>query len=111
MASHNLENMENPTQPHEQRNEQPESVSIDVEPTETGPLLVAKTFPDIKIYDSIEEFNQNLPNTVTLLKTPSGNSVYLIGTAHFSQESQRDVAGKDSNQISVRSKFHSMIFF
>lgn len=31
----------------------------------------------IKIYDSLEEFNNNLPDTVTLLNTPSGNTCYL----------------------------------
>lgn len=63
-----------------------QSVTIDVE----APLI--DTFQDIKIYESIEEFNANLPDTVTLLKTPSGNNVYLVGTAHFSEASQRDVA-------------------
>ncbi|XP_046386361.1 traB domain-containing protein isoform X2 [Ischnura elegans] len=33
-----------------------------------------------------------LPETVTLLTTPDGGSVYLVGTAHFSKESQEDVA-------------------
>jgi len=32
-----------------------------------------------------------LPKTCTLLKTPSGAKVYLIGTAHFSRESHEDV--------------------
>lgn len=64
-----------------------QSVTIDVEA-----LIVPDTFQDIKIYESIEEFNANLPDTVTLLKTPSGNNVYLVGTAHFSEASQRDVA-------------------
>lgn len=41
---------------------------------------------------SIEEFDKNLPETVTLIKTPNGSKVYLIGTAHFSEESQNDVS-------------------
>jgi pheromone shutdown protein TraB len=49
-------------------------------------------FPDIKIYDSIEEFNKNLPDTVTLLKMANNVTVYLVGTAHFSLESNKDVA-------------------
>ncbi|KAG5670592.1 hypothetical protein PVAND_000843 [Polypedilum vanderplanki] len=49
-------------------------------------------FRDIKIYDSIEEFNKNLPQTVTLLKMSNNVNVYLVGTAHFSVESNRDVA-------------------
>lgn len=37
-------------------------------------------------------FDDNLPVTVTLLRTPTGGKVYLVGTAHFSLESQDDVA-------------------
>lgn len=33
-----------------------------------------------------------LPNTVTRLTTKEGSEVYLVGTAHFSKESQDDVA-------------------
>ena len=33
-----------------------------------------------------------LPETVTKLDTPEGCKVYLVGTAHFSKESQDDVA-------------------
>lgn len=33
-----------------------------------------------------------LPDTVTKLETPEGCKVYLVGTAHFSKESQDDVA-------------------
>lgn len=60
--------------------------TIDIESTEEN------DFKDIKIYDSIEEFNRNLPDTVTLLKMANNVNVYLIGTAHFSVESQKDVA-------------------
>lgn len=66
--------------------------SVTIEIDAASSLLVTDEFQDITIYDSIEEFNQNLPETVTLLKTPNGNSVYLVGTAHFSEESQKDVA-------------------
>ncbi|KAB0798226.1 hypothetical protein PPYR_09219 [Photinus pyralis] len=39
-----------------------------------------------------EDFDNNLPETVTLLKHPeTGVKVYLVGTAHFSKESQDDV--------------------
>ncbi|CAL4093167.1 unnamed protein product, partial [Meganyctiphanes norvegica] len=34
----------------------------------------------------------SLPETVTRLDTQHGSSVYLVGTAHFSKESQEDVA-------------------
>ncbi|XP_067618292.1 traB domain-containing protein isoform X2 [Eurosta solidaginis] len=47
---------------------------------------------EIQIYETIEEFERNLPSTVTLLDTPFGSKVYLVGTAHFSEESQDDVS-------------------
>lgn len=47
---------------------------------------------EIKIYDSLEEFEKNLPSTVTVLDTPFGSKVYLVGTAHFSEDSQDDVS-------------------
>lgn len=41
---------------------------------------------------SDDDFDNNLPETVTLLKhEKTGAKVYLIGTAHFSKESQEDV--------------------
>lgn len=46
----------------------------------------------LKIYGSLEEFDRNLPDTVTLLTTPEGSKVYLVGTAHFSESSQNDVS-------------------
>lgn len=36
--------------------------------------------------------NPQLPETVTLLETTWGSKVYVVGTAHFSLESQEDVA-------------------
>lgn len=72
-----------------------QNVSIEIEPSKAGsstPLIIAETFPHLKIYESIEEFNKNLPDTVSILKGPNGSNVYLVGTAHFSEESQKDVA-------------------
>lgn len=40
----------------------------------------------------VREENPKLPETVTLLTTPEGSKVYLVGTAHFSLSSQEDVA-------------------
>lgn len=40
----------------------------------------------------IQDFDSNLPSTVTLLHGPNGSKLYLVGTAHFSQESQEDVS-------------------
>lgn len=51
-----------------------------------------ETKREIKIYDTLEEFERNLPSTVTMLDTPFGSKVYLVGTAHFSEESQDDVS-------------------
>lgn len=36
--------------------------------------------------------DKRLPETVTLLTTPEGGKLYLVGTAHFSVESQNDVS-------------------
>ncbi|XP_076236589.1 traB domain-containing protein isoform X2 [Calliopsis andreniformis] len=36
--------------------------------------------------------DQRLPETVTLLTTPDGGKLYLVGTAHFSVDSQNDVS-------------------
>ncbi|KOX78950.1 TraB domain-containing protein [Melipona quadrifasciata] len=41
-------------------------------------------------YDA--SIDERLPETVTLLTTPWGGKLYLVGTAHFSVESQNDVA-------------------
>uniref|UniRef100_A0A182NCP2 TraB n=1 Tax=Anopheles dirus TaxID=7168 RepID=A0A182NCP2_9DIPT len=46
----------------------------------------------IPLYASLDEFDRNLPETVTLLTKPDGTKVYLVGTAHFSESSQRDVS-------------------
>ncbi|XP_055679989.1 traB domain-containing protein [Lutzomyia longipalpis] len=51
-----------------------------------------KSSSEIQIYESLEEFDRNLPPTVRLLTTPHGNRVYLVGTAHYSEESQNDVS-------------------
>lgn len=53
---------------------------------------LSDSMADIKVYESVEEFERNLPPTVTVLKHPSGGKVYLVGTAHFSVQSQDDVS-------------------
>lgn len=62
------------------------------EPAATSNSDQPQTKREIIIYDTLEEFDQNLPSTVTLLNTPFGSKVYLVGTAHFSEESQDDVS-------------------
>lgn len=60
-------------------------------------ILQPMTKREIKIYDCLEEFEKNLPPTVTVLDTPFGSKVYLVGTAHFSEDSQDDVSFVSSN--------------
>lgn len=53
--------------------------------------------PDVGAYAVLAEGTASigevkLPHTCTLLATPTGARVYLIGTAHFSVESQNDVS-------------------
>ena len=40
----------------------------------------------------LRQENPELPSTCTILKTRYGSKVYLVGTNHFSKESQEDVA-------------------
>lgn len=63
------------------------SVVVDV-----NNLSQPQTKREIQIYETLEEFEKNLPPTVTVLDTPFGSKVYLVGTAHFSEESQDDVS-------------------
>lgn len=41
-------------------------------------------------YDA--RIDERLPETVTLLTTPDGGKLYLVGTAHFSLQSINDVS-------------------
>ncbi|XP_053692923.1 traB domain-containing protein [Sabethes cyaneus] len=73
--------------------------NVSLLPVDDDQLTVTTTEPiepkekdSIKIYDSQDEFDRNLPDTVTLLTTPEGSKVYLVGTAHFSESSQNDVS-------------------
>ncbi|XP_068201677.1 uncharacterized protein [Palaemon carinicauda] len=59
------------------------SIEAPVVPSE-APALAA---PINRVPASLE-----LPETVVRLDTPQGSSVFLVGTAHFSRESQDDVA-------------------
>lgn len=71
-----------------------EDVSLINEDRKSSSSLTYKTDEahSIKIYNTIEEFDANLPDTVTLLHSPIGSKVYLVGTAHFSEQSQDDVS-------------------
>lgn len=47
---------------------------------------------EVPIFNTMEEFEAHLPETVSVLEGPFGSRVYLIGTAHFSEESMNDVS-------------------
>lgn len=49
------------------------------------------------------DFEDNLPETVNVLQHANGAKVYLVGTAHFSKESQEDVSFV-SNSVIVKIK-------
>lgn len=62
----------------------------------------AMSSPEIQLDESLfrslnesssEERSENiqLPDTVTKLMTPYRSTVYIVGTAHFSESSQEDV--------------------
>ncbi|XP_020277934.1 traB domain-containing protein isoform X2 [Pseudomyrmex gracilis] len=48
--------------------------------------------PDKEKREYDPTIDERLPETVTLLTTPDGGKLYLVGTAHFSVESQNDVS-------------------
>lgn len=53
-------------------------------------LLSALGVPDLPLDKPSKR--KGLPHTVTVLDAPDGGKVYVVGTAHFSQESQEDVS-------------------
>lgn len=74
-------------------------------------MLQPVTKRDIKIYDSLEEFEKNLPPTVTVLDTPFGSKVYLVGTAHFSEDSQDDVSFVSSKLYRTIKEKSNLIYY
>lgn len=64
----------------------------DVEDNDSETELKEPPEPVITELSYDATIDKNLPDTVTLLTTPEGSKVYLVGTAHFSKESQEDVA-------------------
>lgn len=63
---------------------------IDDTTSEEKPSEPLKAQTPLRQYDPT--IDTKLPDTVSLLMTPDGGKVYLVGTAHFSMESQEDVA-------------------
>jgi len=47
----------------------------------------------------------DLPSTVTELDTEDGSKVYVVGTAHFSDSSKKDVVKVDAKWKSLSSMF------
>lgn len=74
--------------------ESADEVQSDIESDDPNDMLgeeeVARMMPPRIRRD--RKTNPELPETVTTLKTDEGSVVYLVGTAHFSLESQEDVA-------------------
>jgi hypothetical protein len=68
------------------------SVDSDVEDagSEEKRNELSKAPASLLAYDP--SIDMQLPQTVSLLTTPDGGKVYVVGTAHFSMESQEDVA-------------------
>ncbi|XP_022095909.1 traB domain-containing protein-like [Acanthaster planci] len=46
----------------------------------------------LRVKYNLRQENPQLPDTVTTLETEDGAKVYVVGTAHFSEQSQQDVA-------------------
>lgn len=57
-----------------------------------SPVRVVDGQLEVQLFDTRDAFEAALPETVTVLEGPFGSRVYLIGTAHFSEESQNDVS-------------------
>jgi len=55
--------------------------------------------------------DDNLPETVTVLTAQNGGKLYLIGTAHFSVESQNDVSKVIILYINFYINFENDIIF
>ncbi|KAK7601984.1 hypothetical protein V9T40_009425 [Parthenolecanium corni] len=58
----------------------------------TASFISDMVMPFAEAEANLDEFNRNLPHTVTLLNGPNGSLVYVVGTGHFSVESQNDVS-------------------
>lgn len=56
--------------------------------------VIVDSNPECDMEDGISELptDDGLPSTVTVLDAPDGGKVYLVGTAHFSIQSQEDVS-------------------
>ncbi|KAG6446367.1 hypothetical protein O3G_MSEX004441 [Manduca sexta] len=52
---------------------------------DSNPECDMEEIPDLPV-------DEGMPSTVTVLEAPDGGKVYLIGTAHFSLQSQEDVS-------------------
>ncbi|CAH0627028.1 unnamed protein product [Chrysodeixis includens] len=59
----------------------------------TSENQVVNSNPECDMEDGVSELpDDGLPSTVTVLDAPDGGKVYLVGTAHFSIQSQEDVS-------------------
>jgi hypothetical protein len=69
-------------------------VDVKEEPVSPAPPTsdVKAPLPSEATPEKLREEEWDLPHTITKLESPSGGQIYLVGTAHFSKESQEDVA-------------------
>lgn len=68
-------------------------------------VIVDKLYPTAMKWRFRSNTDFDLPETVTVLETNHGSKVFVVGTAHFSKESQEDVA-----KVSNLNFFHLFYF-
>ncbi|CAB3362657.1 Hypothetical predicted protein [Cloeon dipterum] len=74
-------------------NEENEPKETEADDTQTAISIAETAILNSSVNSTaITDKGWDLPHTVTKLLSPSGGEVYLVGTAHFSKESQEDVA-------------------
>lgn len=94
----------NLTEENEKKEAKSQVHSVEVNVDQGGSLFNINLFPLRLLFwivqvllsfysdDTVQVFDSNLPKTVSLLHGPNGSKLYLVGTAHFSLESQEDVS-------------------
>lgn len=59
---------------------------------DNSPGSISEKLGNSNAIDDSQNIADNLPKTVQVLETPQGCKCYIIGTVHFSLESQEDVS-------------------
>lgn len=92
-SSHTLQNVT--VQQSQQSSSSPllkTSAPLSKEANLKSPVKMVDGQLEVQMFATVEEFEAHLPDTVTVLEGPFGARVYLIGSAHFSEESMNDVS-------------------